>query len=101
MTDLFDHRITQAIAKIDARLADLPPENVQRLDTNARLDFDEWFACGEIPSRALMAGVLTADEAQKLHAIHTGHSVDAYNAQPIAERVVFLQTIGELKKAGI
>lgn len=96
MTDLLDDRITRAIATIDARLADLPAENVQRLDDNARLDHDEWFACGPLPSRGLMAGVLTADEAQRLHAIHTD-----YEQASIAERVVFLQTIGELKKAGI
>ena len=97
MTDtMFDHRISRAVAAMQIRVESLDSEARAAFDANATMDAGDMFAFGELPSRALMAGVLTADEAQYLHAIHT-----TFESESPAKRAVFLLTMGELLKAGV
>ena len=51
----------------------------------------DWLTFGDHPSRLMLAGVLDADEAQTLHAIHTTYNTTA----SVAARYVFLSVMTE------
>jgi hypothetical protein len=90
-----DNAVTQAVAEMQVRLDGLDAEKIARLEANAELDHGDWFALGDMASRALMDGTIDADTAQSLHVIHR-----AYNSTAtLAERMVFMQVASELLSA--
>ena len=89
---MFDNRITDAVASMATRIAALDPEKVASLEENASLDMGDWLALGDKSSRAMIGGLVTADEAIALHGIHTRYNGTA----TLAERLVFLQVMGEV-----
>lgn len=86
------NRITTAITDIAARIADLPADKVANLEETANLETGDWLAMGDKSTRAMLAGLVTADEAQTLHVIHTNYNGSA----TLAERLTFLQVMGEV-----
>lgn len=95
MSTITDNRITAAIAaigeRITAAIADDPAAE-GRLEDAASLDTADWLLLGDKPSRAMLAGLVTADEAQILHGIHTRYNDGA----TLAERLTFLQIMSEV-----
>jgi len=86
------NRISDSIMLVTERISGLDADALARVEAAATLDFDEWFTFGDWPSRASMAGIVTLDEAMTLHAIHT----DFQGTASLAERVVFMQIMGEI-----
>lgn len=86
-----DNVITNAVARVDARLATLEPDALARLEATCQLDTVEWLAFGDKPSRLASEGILHVDAATYLHRIHTNWNGGA----TVAERIVFLQVMGE------
>lgn len=84
--------ISSAVTALDEKLKSQPPEVVEKLEATATLDSSEWVFFGDKPSLLLAQGLLPADEAQRLHAIHTTFQTTA----TLAERIVFLQAMQEL-----
>jgi len=95
---LGENVITRAVAKMDAKLATLEPEAIARLQESATLDHSEWFALGDMASRAMLDGKIDADTAQTLHVIHTGFT---NGGATLAQRLVFMQAASELLAARI
>lgn len=93
---LLDHRISRAVEILTARRNALSPANRARFDEAATMSSSDLLAFGDMPSRGLLAGRLTADEAQALHAIHA-----SWETSTPAERAVFLTTMGELVRGGV
>jgi hypothetical protein len=90
MTDLMSNRITVAVSALNDQIAALDEGMIRTLEEQATLDPGDWADLGEMPSRALLYGKVTAGEAQALHAIHS-----TWSTASLAERVVFLQAIVE------
>lgn len=85
-----DNEITSAIANIQTALDGMDEQTVNSLDDACRLGIGEWLALGDKPSLMLMDGVVSAEGASTLHAIHT-----RFERSSIAERFVFLKAISE------
>jgi hypothetical protein len=94
---MFENAVTNAVRDMDARLADLDPEAIARLEENSTLETSEWLALGDMASRAMLDGVIDAETAQSLHVIHTRFNGEA----TLAERIVFMQCATELLSARI
>jgi hypothetical protein len=92
MLTAFDNKITEAIRRMDAKLADLDADAIARLEENSKLDLADWLEFGDKPSRSMLAGITTQGEAQTLHAIHTDYN----NGASLAARIVFLQCMSEI-----
>lgn len=88
--------LNTAIRRTAVKIETLPAETVQTLEKNATLDHDEWFFFSDKSSLALASGFIDTDAAQQLHKIHTAFQNDGAT---LAERIVFLQVMGELAPA--
>lgn len=86
------NRITEAVRTISSRIAELDAEKVANLEETAKLDTGDWLTFGDKASRAMLAGLVSAEEAQTLHIIHSNYNRDA----SLAERITYLQVMGEL-----
>lgn len=84
--------ISGAVETLAEQLKHQPADVVAQLEATATLDTAEWVFFGDKPSLLLAEGKLPADEAQRLHAIHTTFNTTA----TLAERIVFLQAMREL-----
>lgn len=86
------NRVTVAIERFEAVLAAEANEaQLAKLEEIATLDHESWFAFGEFPVRAHMAGLITLGESLTLHAIHT----DFRTTATLAQRMVFMQMMTE------
>lgn len=86
------NRIADAIYQTANRIADLPEDKRAGLEVTAELETSDWLTFGDKSSRALLAGLVTADEAQTLHVIHSRYNGTA----TLAEKITYLQVMGEL-----
>lgn len=91
LDDFLNNRITRAVAEMQTVLDDASPESLAACEEYATLEPLEWFATGDLASRAMLADIVTAGEAQTLHAIHTDFSTGA----TVAQRIVFLKFAAE------
>lgn len=89
---MLNNRITDAIAQVNTKLADVTPEALASVAKATELDAGDWLMFGDKPSRAMLAGKVSADEAQTLHMIHTAYNRDA----SVAQKIVFLQVMSEM-----
>lgn len=87
------NRITLAVEKFEAALADITDEQRQALDANATLDMESWVAFGEYPVRAKEAGLISLSESLTLHAIHT----DFRKGATLCQRMVFMHMMVEFR----
>lgn len=95
-TTMFDNRISRAIDAMQIRYDDASDEGREAIADAATMTTSDLLTLGDLPTRGLLAGRLSADEANRLHAIHRSWS-DATTA----ERVVFIQSCFELLNGGI
>lgn len=95
MTDLFENIITRAVADRAERLESLDSDALARVDAASRLDMGDWLELGDKASRALAHGLIDADSAQTLYRIHSSF----HGGASLAERVVYLQAMGEICSA--
>ncbi len=93
----FDNEITIAVKKLQDRLDTLDQAKLDALEEATNIDYNEWFILGDKASFALAHGAISQDVAMKLHDIHTHFN----NGATIAERMIFIQTMIELKEKGV
>lgn len=86
------NRITSAVQTITTKLATLEADKLENLEVTSELDTPDWLTFGDKSSRALLSGLVTADEAQTLYQIHSRYNGTA----TLAEKITYLQVMGEL-----
>lgn len=92
---MFDNRITRAIEAMQIRYDDASDQVRQDLAVAASMEPGDRLTLGDVPTRGLLIGKVTADEANRLHAIHR-----SWSDSTVAERIVFIRTCFELLQAG-
>jgi len=90
------NRISQAIVKMELRLAGHPTDKVALVDKNATLDFEEWTAFNNARAFAQASEIITYDESATLAAILGIHTPDTFKSASVAQRVVCMQACTEL-----
>lgn len=87
-------RMEKQIAK---RIADglTTAEKVAGTRAAMDMDFEEYVRFQEIKSLAFATGIITLDEAQTIYS-YLGESLETFNNQPVAVKVVLTQFFQEL-----
>lgn len=88
---LFENKVTDAVAKMQARIDGLDATKLATLEQAATLEMDLWLEAGPMASRLMIAGLLDQYAANSLHAIHEGF----HDGATLAQRLVFVQIMGE------
>ena len=92
----FANRLVTAIEAMQVRIDEAPPEQADAFEIAGTLDAGTRLMLGDCATRGLMAGKLSADEAQTMHRIRT-----EWAQATTAERIVFIHLAFELLQAGV
>jgi hypothetical protein len=89
--------ITEHIQKMKARLSELDPEAVARVDATSTLTDEELWEAQKAQSALFAAGKIPQEVAQWVYVTAgEGHSAERFAKLPLATRVTFLKLFGEL-----
>lgn len=91
------NRIETKIAKnkIHLATANLSQEKIDKADSDMKLEFTEHFSFQNMKSEAMLAGLITQEEAQTVYQ-YLGETASVFNSQPLAVRVTLMGLFGEL-----
>ena len=93
------NRINEMIARKQAKIDNLTPEQVAKVEEDATFDFEMATMLAKCNAEMAASGILTADEAQTIYMMVGEGGEGKVNKQSLAARLTLMQVLSEVLAA--